>query len=136
MTPSITLRQALADPQLLGGALAGPSWRAWRTLLIAAMGERLSLAERQRFEQLTGRKREPGRPVEEAAFIIGRRGGKSRALATLATYLSGLCEHALVRGERGVCLCIAPDQRQAGIVLDFATAAFEASPILRQLVAN
>jgi hypothetical protein len=66
--------------------------------------------------------------------VVGRRGGKSKAMATLAAYLSGLCEHDLVRGEKGVCLCIAPDQRQAGIVLDYATAAFEASPILRQLI--
>ena len=39
--PRTTLRKALADPQLLGGALAGLSWRAWRVLLIAAMGEEL-----------------------------------------------------------------------------------------------
>src|SRR5262249_12562091 len=136
MTPSISLREALRDDNLLGQALAGPSWRNWRTLLIAAMGERLTLPERERFAKLTGRKREPGKHVEEAAFVIGRRGGKSRALATLAAYVAGLCEHALVRGERGVVLCIAPDQRQATIVLDFATAAFEASPILRQLIAN
>jgi hypothetical protein len=38
--------------------------------------------------------------------------------------------------ERGVLLCIAPDQRQATIVLDYAAAAFEQSPILKQLVAN
>ena len=37
---------------------------------------------------------------------------------------------------RGELLCIAPDQRQAGIVLDYVVAAFEASPILRQLIAN
>jgi hypothetical protein len=41
-----------------------------------------------------------------------------------------------VPGERGVLLCIAPDTSQAAITLDYATAAFEASPILRQLIAN
>jgi hypothetical protein len=35
-----------------------------------------------------------------------------------------------------VLLCIAPDQRQATIVLDYAAAAFEQSPILKQLIAN
>ena len=57
-------------------------------------------------------------------------------MATLAVYIAGLCKHPLVRGERGVLLCIAPDQRQAAITLDYATAAFEASPILKQLIAN
>ena len=83
MTPSISLRKALADPQLLGGALPGSSWRNWRMLLIAAMGERLTVPERKRFTKLTGRKREPGRRVEEFVAAVGRRGGKSRALATL-----------------------------------------------------
>jgi hypothetical protein len=136
MKPKITLRKALADKQLLAGALPGDTWASWRVLLIAAMGEALTEDERVAFTKLTGREREPLQRIEEAAFVVGRRGGKSKAMATLAAYLSGLCEHDLVRGEKGVCLCIAPDQRQAGIVLDYATAAFEASPILRQLISN
>ena len=47
MTPRTTLRKALADPQLLGGALAGESWQSWRALLIAAMGEELTDEERE-----------------------------------------------------------------------------------------
>jgi hypothetical protein len=34
-----SLRAALEDPALLGNALPGGSWRAWRIILIAAMGE-------------------------------------------------------------------------------------------------
>jgi hypothetical protein len=37
----VTLRSALADKNLLGGSLPGPTWRNWRILLIAAMGEPL-----------------------------------------------------------------------------------------------
>jgi phage terminase large subunit-like protein len=80
--------------------------------------------------------REPLHPVEELAAVVGRRGGKSRAMATLAAYIAGLCQHDLVKGERGVLLCIAPDQRQAAIVLGYAEAAFEQSPILKQLIAT
>jgi hypothetical protein len=136
MTPSTTIREALADKQLLGGVLAGPSWQAWRVLMIAAMGEALDDDERVLFTQLTGRAHEPLQRVEELDAVVGRRGGKSRAMATLAAYIAGLCTHPLVRGEKGVLLCIAPDQKQASIVLDYATAAFEASPILRQLIAS
>ena len=46
--------------------------------------------------------REPRVRIEEATFIVGRRGGKSKAVATLAAYLASLCDHRLVRGERGV----------------------------------
>lgn len=137
MTPKFTMRRALDDPQLLGGVLAGDSWAAWRTMLVAAAGEELTDDERETFAQLTGRNREPGERVEEFWCVVGRRGGKSRAMATIATYVAGLCAHPeLVPGERGVVLVIAPDQKQAAVVLDYTAAAFEQSPILRQLIAN
>jgi hypothetical protein len=135
MIPQTTLRRALADPNLLASVLTGDSWKAWRILLIAAMGEELTDDERVIFKQLTGRDREPNAMVEELVGVIGRRGGKSRAISVVATYVAGLCKHpALVRGERGILLVIAPDQRQADIVLDFTTANFEDSPILSQLI--
>jgi hypothetical protein len=136
VTPTISLRRALSDPNLLGGVLAGESWSAWRTLLIALMGEELTDEERAVFRKLTGREREPLRRVEEFVGVIGRRGGKSRACSVLCCYVSALCEHELVPGERGVVLCIAPDQRQAAIVLEYCEAAFRGSPMLAQLVAN
>ena len=139
MRPTVTLRKALADPALLGGVLGGDTWQTWRTLLIAAMGEPLDGNERVVFKQLTGgREHEPGERVEELVVVVGRRGGKSRSIAALACYLAGLCDHrnVLAPGERALVLCIAPDQRQARIVLDYATAIFEATPIMRQLIAN
>jgi hypothetical protein len=137
MKPHTTMRKALSDPNLLGNALAGDSWRAWRVLLIAAMGEALTEDERPLFTQLTGREREPSQRVQEFAAVIGRRGGKSRAMAVLATYIAGLCVHdALVPGERGVLLCVALDQKVAKIILDYAQANFERSPLMKQLIAN
>jgi hypothetical protein len=136
MNPTVSMREALSDPALLGGVLAGETWGAWRVLLIAAMGEQLTDAEREIFKRLTGREVEPLQRVEELAAVVGRRGGKSRAMALLAAYIAGLCKHKLVRGERGILLCVAPDQRQASIVLGYAEAAFEQSPILKQLIAS
>src|SRR5947209_12349541 len=102
MKPTVPIRQALSDPALLGNVLAGDSWAAWRVLLTAAMGEQLTENERQQFKCLTGRECEPGRRVEELVAVVGRRGGKSRAMATLAVYLACLCDHTdvLARGER------------------------------------
>jgi hypothetical protein len=135
MIPRMSLRDALSDQSVLGTVLRDVSWNAWRVLLIAAMGEKLDNDERVLFRELTNREREPGERVEEFVGVIGRRGGKSRAISVLATFIAGLCDHSsLVRGERGVLLIIAPDQRQAEIVLDYVTANFEASHILRQLI--
>jgi hypothetical protein len=138
MKPTVTMRKALSDAKLLGSALKGDSWKPWRTLLIAAMGEKLTDDERTLFKTLTGREHEPLQRVDEFAAVVGRRGGKSRAMAVLATYIAGLCDHsdALAPGEKGVLLCIALDQRVAKIILDYAQALFERSPILRQLIAN
>jgi hypothetical protein len=102
MTPTISIRDALNDPALLGSTLSGPSWEAWRTLLIAAMGEALTDDERTLFTTLTGRQQEPLQRVEELCVIAGRRGGKSRAMSTLAVYIASLCKHPLVHGETGV----------------------------------
>jgi hypothetical protein len=134
--PRISLRQALADPALLGGVLEGESWKPWRTLLLAAMGEELTEDERPVFKKFTGREREPGRRVEEFVGVKGRRAGGSYAGGKIVIpYLAGLCQHpSLVRGERGVLLCVAADQRQADVILDYADASFRASPVLSQLI--
>jgi hypothetical protein len=137
MIPVTTIRKALTDKKLFGTVLAGPSWRTWHTLLIAAMGEPLTNDEREIFTKLTGRAKEPLQRVEEAVFVVGRRGGKSRTMGVLAAYIAALCKHdTLVKGERGILLCIAPDQKQAGVVLDHAVAAIEASVVLKRMIVN
>ena len=138
MTPTVTLRTALGDPSLLGTVLEGPSWNAHRVLMIAAMGEALTDDERVVFKQLTGRDHEPGTRVDTLLGVIGRRGGKTKAISVQATYLAGLCDWSdvLTSGETGVLLVIAPDQRQAKITLDYIEAAFRASKMLRKLIVN
>jgi hypothetical protein len=132
------MRAALADPRLLGSALVGASWDVWRVFLIALMGERLSKAEREVFAKFTGREREPGERVEEALFLVGRRGGKDRAAAVLSTYLAALVDWSgvLSKGETGLCLCIGADQRQAKVQRDYIEGTFDASPLLSSLVTN
>jgi hypothetical protein len=134
----ISMRQALEDPELLGGVLAGPSWEPWRVLLIAAMGEGLTDDERVIFSALTGREREPLARVEAFWGIIGRRGGKSRAIATLIVFIATLVDHSrvVVPGERPVVLCLAPTARQARVVLDYVVGIIESTLLLAPLVAN
>jgi hypothetical protein len=54
MKSRVSLRAAFADQALLGNVLTGDSWRAWRGLLIAAMGEPLDDAAHGRTRPGTG----------------------------------------------------------------------------------
>jgi hypothetical protein len=136
LKPTVSLRRALDDPALLGWVLPGPSWLAWRALLIATMGEPLIDVERDAFRRLTGRDQEPLERCEEFWGVAGRRGGKTRAAATQAVYLAALCDHRenLAIGERGLVLFIAQNQRQASVAFDYAAGIFDAVPLLGQLV--
>ena len=64
--------------------------------------------------------------------------GTARALKLLPGTSAGLCDHrdALVVGETGVLLVISLDQRVAKVILDYCQAAFEGSPILKQLIVS
>lgn len=137
-TPSVTLRRALEDPELLGAALAGPSWHEWLSLLLAAMGEPLEPDELETFKRFTGRSIPPSERVDELWCCVGRRGGKSRAMSTLAVYLAGLCDYSdkLAQGERGVVLLLAPDMKQAKVLLDYAEGTLESTPLLKQLLTS
>src|SRR6202042_2086798 len=121
MKTMVPLRLALKDKGLLSHVLAGPSWLPWRALLIAAMGEPLTEDERPIFTRLTGRDWEPGTRVSDLEIVAGRRGGKTRALAALATYLAALVDYSdvLILGETGVLLALAQDTRVATKILDF-----------------
>ena len=134
----VSLRRALSDPKLLGTALVGDSWAAWRILLTAAVGETLVDSERAIFHKFTGRAREPGKPVHEFVGIIGRRGGKSRAMAVLLCWIAALCDHrgTLAPGEVGTALLISRDQRIARIILGYCEGILEGSPYLRGLIQN
>ena len=132
------MREAVADPMLLGSVLAGDSWATWRVMLTAAMGEPLTAAETAVYLKFAGGKAPPAKRIDEALFLIGRRGGKDRATSVLATYLACLVDWrpVLSRGERGRVLVIGPDQRQAQVQKDYIAGVFESSPVLSPMLVS
>src|ERR1700683_2146045 len=114
---AVTMRAALEDPRLLGSILGGDSWRAWRVLLTAIMGEALTDDERAVFVSLTGRDKEPLELVDEFWGIVGRRGGKSRAMAVLSVFLAVFRDFSAVTvaGEKPTVLLLASNVKQASI---------------------
>jgi hypothetical protein len=95
-----TMRQALADKALVADAMPGETWKAWRVLLIAAVGERLTKAERLIFKRFTGRDAEPGAMVDTFLAVSGRRSGKTTAMAALVVYLACLCDWSVPEPRR------------------------------------
>jgi hypothetical protein len=136
MRPRISLRDALADPQLLGNAIPGESWAIWRTLLIAAMGEELTDDERVLFARVTGRESEPLERLDEFWGIVGRRGGKTRAAGTLGAYVATLCDWSdvLAPGERGVLPVLAASTFQADRVFQHINGILQHSPMLSEMI--
>lgn len=136
MRPLVTMRDALADPGLFGSILPGESWAAWRILLIASQGESLTDEERIVFTELTGREREPSQRVEEFWAIIGWRGGKTRAIAVLASYLAALCDFSdlLAPGEIASLPILSNTTDQATKALQYLNGVFSDVPAFKSLV--
>jgi hypothetical protein len=73
--------------------------------------------------------------MRELVLVVGRRGGKSRVLALIATWLASFVDYRpyLDPGERGVVQILAADRDQAKIILRYVKAFFKL-PMLARLV--
>ncbi len=133
----MTILDALADANLFAPLFRpAVSWAAWRAALAAIHGLPMDAAMRATFQRHTGRSASPSAQAREAWLIVGRRGGKSRIAAALATYAAAFRRYDLAPGERGVAMVIAADRRQARVVFRYVCALFDAVPMLARLVAD
>lgn len=129
----LTTSAAIGDPNLLGGAFAGPSWEVWRAVLRAAEGLPLSPDQLARFNAVAERA-PPGKRVKEVWIIAGRRAGKDSAASAIATTAACIDYRKFLRpGERAVVMCLAVDREQAQIVLRYIQAYFREIPLLQPL---
>lgn len=122
-----SMREALASPDVFGHALPGDSWAAWRAVLIAARGEPLTAEEREVFRELSLREREPDQPCKEVWAIVGRRGGKTRALSVLGAYMAVCIDYdgRLAPGQRAQLPIVAAVKKQANEALNYILGIFE-----------
>jgi hypothetical protein len=119
MTSIIT---ALDHQQVFAPFFQGVTWRAWRVFLKVLFG--LPLADERElklYRHHTGRTEPPATPFKEAAVVVGRRGGKSRILALVATYLAAFFDYSpyLAPGEVATVAVIAADRKQARTIFRF-----------------
>jgi hypothetical protein len=129
-----TLLDALDDPAFFGELFPKRSWGAWRAFVAALYGLPLPEGSLPLFRACTTRQDAPTRPASEAWVVCGRRSGKSRIAAAVATYTAALTPTtALAPGEWGTVLVCAVDKQQARVVFDYVKALF-ALPALAPLV--
>jgi hypothetical protein len=134
----MNILSALDDPNLLGGSIRNQeSWKPWRALLAAAFGLPLDPYQAELFRQCTGRAVPPGAPAAYLWLCIGRRGGKSFAMALIAVFLAAFRDWRkyLSPGERAIVLLVGADREQARILHRYCQGILS-PPILQSMVLN
>ena len=98
--PAVSILDTIGDPALFAPWFKRPeSWRAWFSFLRALFGLPMGEADVATFRACTGREMPAEAGYREAWLCVGRRGGKSLVLATIATFLS--CYHRLGATSHG-----------------------------------
>jgi hypothetical protein len=112
----MNILDAIDDPNLLGASIRDPeAWEPWKALLAAAFGLPLSEDQLALYRACTGRSEAPSTPAAYLWLVVGRRGGKSFAMALIGVYLAVFRDWRkyLSPGERAIVLLVAADREQA-----------------------
>ena len=129
--------EAMADPALCGRHFRDlATWHAWLVILRSIFGLPMDGGERDVFRKLTGRTTPLSKAVDEAYFIIGRRGGKSLIVALIGVFAAFFKDWTpyLAPGERGTVMILACDRKQARVIFRYIVGFIEAVPMLARLV--
>lgn len=130
------------DDRFLGASFKpAESWERWKVAIAAAFGlppPKCKTVDPVAFYQAhTGRSKWPlGIISRDLSLIVGRRGGKSRISAVIATFLALFRNYAayLSPGEVGVVMVIAADRRQARVAFRYIRAMLMGNPMFAELV--
>jgi hypothetical protein len=133
---SPTILDVMDHPALFGPHFAGPSWDRWRVFLRALFALPMGEADIAVFKEHTGRSTASTAPFREAALVVGRRGGKSRILALIATYLATMVDYTthLDAGEIATVAVLAADRKQARTIMRYTRGLLGAVPALSALI--
>ncbi len=128
MTPqTIDIIRAIRDPNIFADDLSAAQEAGLRTLY----GLPIPRVQEKLVRRCLGHPPRKPREHREAAFICGRRAGKSdKIAANVALYEAFFRKHKLSSGERGIVLLLAQNMRQAKVVRGYIEGKIERSPIL------
>lgn len=129
--PPMDIITAIRDPNMLGDELSVSQEVALRALY----GLDVADSELELARECLGPSWKPGQEYREAAYICGRRSGKSDKLAAnVAIFEAFFRSHRLSAGETGVVLLLAQNMRQAKVVKGYVDGKINRSPVLRRHV--
>jgi hypothetical protein len=134
-THTITIADALTDPELFQPWFPGETWDGWRAVLKAAYALPMTGDEVEFFRTVAERD-PPKRRVRELWCIVGRRGGKDSVASVIAAHSAALFSEGdrLRPGERALVMCLAVDRDQAKVVLNYTRSFFTDIPLLQHMV--
>jgi len=132
----VNFREFMTARDMCGPHFPGRSWRIWEVLTAVIFGLPLDAEELPLYTHHTGRTEAPTAPFNEVALICGRRGGKSRVLATIAVYLATVPDYTarLAPGETPTVAIIAADKRQARAIFRYIRGLLVNVDMLRPLL--
>lgn len=132
----MNILEALDSPQMFAPHFRGDTWQPWRAFLAALFALPMDDAALALYRAHTGRQDAPTAAFKEAALIIGRRGGKSRVLALIATFLATFRDYKphLAPGEVATIAVIAADRRQARSIFRFTLGLLRAVPMMAEMI--
>jgi hypothetical protein len=133
----VNIVEAMSDAELFGSVFSDhATWETWRTVLRSVFGLPMTDEDLARFTQHTGRTAPAEGGYEEAWLVVGRRGGKSRLMALIATYLAAFRDWTphLAPGEIGTIMVICQDRGTARHVLGYIRSMLLESPMLAAVV--
>ena len=129
------IRAALTDDNLFAKHFSAASWDAWKALIYAYYGLKLTKSERKLVNELTQRTA-TSPAFKELWLVVGRRGGKSNISALLACYEAFFVDHSakLAAGEVATVFVIAANMKQARSVFRYIKGLIDSAPMLQAMV--
>jgi len=130
-----TILDCLDDDAIFGPHFKGASWAPWRVFLAALFALGCDDPSGS-YLAATGRQNWPVAPFDEAALIVGRRGGKSRTLALIAVFLACFRDYApfLAPGEVATVAILAANRPQARTIFRYIAGLLKAVPLLAPMI--
>lgn len=132
----MTIIDAMIDQRLFGPFFQGSEWKAWRAFLAGLFGLPMGPNLRAIYDQHTRRSVTSSDTAKEGWMVVGRRGGKSRIAAFLATYTACFRDYHphLAPGELALIPVLASDKDQAQAIFSYVLAFLSEIKALRPLL--
>lgn len=134
----MTFDEFITDPALAGAFLEPDpaSRKGWRCAARAIFAQPPAEGDLEIFQRCTGRVAWPTSPAREFWAIIGRRGGKSSFVSTLAVHQALTSGYKPSAGERALAVVVSPSKDQSRIVREYGGGVIQGSDVLRGMVSR